>query len=134
MPLGPAVWWGPVCRPGRRRASAGLTGGSSGVSPSPLAVPSGRRVKVMVLLLVIGDGWRHADEATDYPELMARNLLIEFIGGEPGEARRARRGDARSVRIGNYLCAGGGSGPPLRSPRTVMQCTYGGLNSGGKLI
>ena len=66
---------------------------------TPAHTAEGRRAKVTVLLLVMGDDWRHADEATEHQELMARNLLIEFIGGEPG-------GDARSVRIGNYLCAG----------------------------
>jgi hypothetical protein len=33
----------------------------------------------------MGDDWRRIDKETDYPELMARKLLIEFIGGAPGE-------------------------------------------------
>jgi hypothetical protein len=32
----------------------------------------------------LGDDWRHTDDSTEDPELMARKLLIEFVGGEPG--------------------------------------------------
>jgi hypothetical protein len=30
------------------------------------------------------------DKETEYPELMARNLLVEFIGGEAGESLRGQ--------------------------------------------
>src|SRR5258708_33715547 len=56
---------------------------------TPAHTAEGRRAKVIVLLgCVMGHEWRHVDEKTEYRELMARNLLIEFIGGEPGEAMR----------------------------------------------
>jgi hypothetical protein len=55
----------------------------------PAHTPEGRRAKAEVLLgCIMGDDWRHVDKETDYPELMARKLLIEFIGGEPGESLR----------------------------------------------
>ena len=54
----------------------------------PFPGSEGRRAKVSVLLRVMGDEWCHVDEKTEYQELMARSLLIEFIGGEPGEAMR----------------------------------------------
>jgi hypothetical protein len=41
----------------------------------------------------MGDDWRRIDKETDYPELMARKLLIEFIG------RRAGPNAPRSVRV-----------------------------------
>jgi hypothetical protein len=51
----------------------------------------GRRAKVTVLLTcIMGSDWTHRDELTEYPEQMARNLLIEFIGGEPGEMLRGQ--------------------------------------------
>jgi hypothetical protein len=56
---------------------------------TPAHTPEGRRAKVMVLLGCIStDDWRSIDEHTDYPILMARKLLIEFVGGEPGEQLR----------------------------------------------
>jgi hypothetical protein len=56
---------------------------------TPAHTAEGRRAKVTVLLgCVMDDDWGHVDEMTDYPQLMARSLLIEFIGGEPGEAMR----------------------------------------------
>jgi hypothetical protein len=55
---------------------------------TPAHTAEGRRAKVSVLLRVMGDDWCHVDEKTEYRELMARSLLIEFIGGEPGEAMR----------------------------------------------
>jgi hypothetical protein len=55
----------------------------------PAHTAEGRRAKVTVLLgVILGDDWNRVDEETDYPELMARKLLIEFIGGEPGEMLR----------------------------------------------
>ncbi len=32
--------------------------------------------------------WSQVEGETEYPERMARNLLIEFIGGEPGDRLR----------------------------------------------
>jgi hypothetical protein len=56
---------------------------------TPAHTAEGRRAKVMVLLgCILGDDWRGRDEETDWPELTARKLLIEFIGGEPGEMLR----------------------------------------------
>jgi hypothetical protein len=56
---------------------------------TPAHTAEGRRAKVQVLLsCILGDDWRRHDEETGYPELMARRLLIEFIGGEPGEQLR----------------------------------------------
>jgi hypothetical protein len=55
----------------------------------PAHTAEGRRAKVTVLLgCILGDEWRGTDKETDYPEQMARTLLIEFIGGEPGEMLR----------------------------------------------
>jgi hypothetical protein len=57
----------------------------------PAHTPEGRRAKVTVLLgCILDNEWRYVDAETDYPELMARNLLIEFIGGEPGEMLRGQ--------------------------------------------
>jgi hypothetical protein len=51
----------------------------------------GRRTKANVLLgCVMGDDWLRIDKDTDYPERMARSLLIEFIGGEPGQQLRGQ--------------------------------------------
>jgi len=56
---------------------------------TPAHTAEGRRAKATVLLGVIMDyDWRGVDAETDYPELMARKLLIEFIGGEPSEMLR----------------------------------------------
>jgi hypothetical protein len=57
----------------------------------PAHTAEGRRAKATVLLgCILGDDWRRADEETEYPERMARSLLIEFIGGEPGEMLRGQ--------------------------------------------
>jgi hypothetical protein len=40
------------------------------------------------LPVVLGDDWRGRDEETEYPERLARNLLIEFVGGEPAAQLR----------------------------------------------
>ena len=56
---------------------------------TPAHTAEGRRAKATVLLgCVMGDEWRRVDAETDYPELMVRNLLIEFVGGEPGAQLR----------------------------------------------
>ena len=58
---------------------------------TPAHTAEGRRAKATVLLgCVLGDDWRHRDELTEYPELMARNLLLEFVGGEPGKMLRGQ--------------------------------------------
>ena len=58
---------------------------------TPAHTAEGRRAKVTVLLgCILGDEWRRVDEETEWPELTARNLLIEFIGGEPGEMLRGQ--------------------------------------------
>jgi hypothetical protein len=56
---------------------------------TPAHTAEGRRAKATVLLgVIMGDDWRCVDAETDYPEQMARRLLIEFVGGEPGEMLR----------------------------------------------
>lgn len=56
---------------------------------SPAHTSEGRRAKATVLLgCILDDEWRGIDAKTDYPELMVRNLLCEFVGGEPGAQLR----------------------------------------------
>jgi hypothetical protein len=56
---------------------------------TPAHTADGRRAKVQVLLVcILGQEWTGIDEQTDYPERMARDLLIEFVGGEPGAMLR----------------------------------------------
>jgi hypothetical protein len=56
---------------------------------TPAHTAEGRRAKVLVLLVcILGQEWTGIDGQTDYPNLMARNLLIEFVGGEPGAQLR----------------------------------------------
>jgi hypothetical protein len=55
----------------------------------PAHTAEGRRAKATVLLgCILDDDWRRIDDETDYPERMARTMLIEFVGGEPGEMLR----------------------------------------------
>jgi hypothetical protein len=55
----------------------------------PARTADGRRAKTTVLLTcVMGSEWTQIDKDTDYDIEMARKLLIEFIGGEPGEMLR----------------------------------------------
>ena len=55
----------------------------------PAHTADGRRAKVTVLLAcVMGSEWTETDKDADYDVEMARKLLIEFIGGEPGEMLR----------------------------------------------
>jgi hypothetical protein len=55
----------------------------------PAHTAEGRRAKVTVLLgCILGNDWRRVDAETDYHELMARRLLIELVGGKPGESLR----------------------------------------------
>jgi hypothetical protein len=61
---------------------------------TPHTTAEGRRAKATVLLgVIMGDDWKRVDVETDYPELMARKLLIEFIGGEPAEQLRDQFSD-----------------------------------------
>ena len=54
----------------------------------PAHTAEGRRAKVSVLLgCILGDD-RHVDGQTEYAVRMGRNLLIELVGGEPGEMLR----------------------------------------------
>jgi hypothetical protein len=56
---------------------------------TPAHGPEGRRSKVLVLLGAILDvEWQHTNDRTEFGVLQARNLLIEFIGGEPGKQMR----------------------------------------------
>jgi hypothetical protein len=56
---------------------------------TPARTPEGRRAKVLVLLsTVMADGWRDDDGRADWDIRMARDLLIEFVGGEPAEQLR----------------------------------------------
>jgi hypothetical protein len=56
----------------------------------PAQTEEGRRAKVAVLLsCLMGEDWLSVDDDTDdYPLRIARKLLIEFVGGEPGEMLR----------------------------------------------
>jgi hypothetical protein len=54
----------------------------------PALTPEGRRAKVLVALDLLPHGWRGVDKDTDYGIRETRQLLIEFIGGEPGEQVR----------------------------------------------
>jgi len=57
----------------------------------PAHTPDGRRAKVTVLLTcVMPSEWSQTDKDADYDIEMARKLLIDFIGGEPGEMLRDR--------------------------------------------
>jgi hypothetical protein len=56
---------------------------------TPAHTAEGRRAKAAVLIsCIMGSDWQGAEENTEYPESMARKLLIEFVGGEPGEMLR----------------------------------------------
>ena len=55
----------------------------------PAHTADGRRAKVQVLLVcILGSEWTQVNEQTDYPQQMARDMLIELIGGEPGAQLR----------------------------------------------
>jgi hypothetical protein len=56
----------------------------------PARTAEGRRAKATVLLHCVGSGWQEIDKDTDYPERLARTLLIEFVGGEPAEMLRGQ--------------------------------------------
>ena len=42
----------------------------------------------VLLVCILGHEWTGVDEQTDYPEQMARDMLFEFVGGEPGKMLR----------------------------------------------
>lgn len=54
----------------------------------PAQTPEGRRAKVLVALNLLPSHWRVVDENADYGIRETRQLLIEFIGGEPGAQMR----------------------------------------------
>ena len=57
----------------------------------PARTPDGRRAKAAVLIsCVMGADWRRVVDETDYDIRMARNLLLDFVGGEPGEELRGQ--------------------------------------------
>jgi len=74
----------------KARPRVALTAGLCAVrAPAiPALTPVGRRAKVLVALRVLPDEWRDHDEKAEYGILQARQLLIEFIGGEPGAQLR----------------------------------------------
>jgi hypothetical protein len=55
---------------------------------TPAQTPEGRRAKVLVALRLLPDRWREVDEEADYGIRETRQLLIEFVGGEPGAQLR----------------------------------------------
>jgi hypothetical protein len=56
---------------------------------TPAHAAEGRRAKVIVLLrCVMGHEWLGVDEEIEHLGRMARDLLIELVGGEPGEQLR----------------------------------------------
>jgi hypothetical protein len=56
----------------------------------PATTEEGRRAKVSVLLgTLMEDDWLCADDDSDYPIRLARQLLLEFVGGKSGEQLRA---------------------------------------------
>jgi hypothetical protein len=49
----------------------------------------GRAAKLRVLLAwLMGDDWRENDSDADYPIREARELMFEFVGGEPAAQLR----------------------------------------------
>jgi hypothetical protein len=55
----------------------------------PAHTADGRRAKATVLLTcIMGSEWTQTDKETEYDIEMARTLLIEFIGGDPGKMLR----------------------------------------------
>jgi hypothetical protein len=56
---------------------------------TPAHTPEGRQAKVWVLLgVIMGGKWRETDDRMEYEKHRARDLLIEFVGGEPGAQLR----------------------------------------------
>jgi hypothetical protein len=42
----------------------------------------------VLLVCILGHKWTAVDEQTNYPERMARDMLVDLVGGEPGEQLR----------------------------------------------
>jgi len=60
---------------------------------TPARTAEGRRAKAAVLLFcMMGSDWQETDEGADWAVRHARSLLIEFVGGEPGERLREQFG------------------------------------------
>jgi hypothetical protein len=61
----------------------------NGLTPAPNHTKTeiGRSAKVSVLLTCLLD-WRLPDEEMDWRELMARRLLVDFVGGEEAQSFR----------------------------------------------
>jgi len=58
---------------------------------TPAQTEEGRAAKVAVLLgTLMDDDWLYCDDNSDYPIRLARQLLIEFVGGKPGEQLRSQ--------------------------------------------
>jgi hypothetical protein len=56
---------------------------------TPAHTPEGRRAKLLVLLgCILDNDWREHDGEADYGIRRARDLMIEFVGGEPAEQLR----------------------------------------------
>lgn len=54
--------------------------------PLRAQTPEGRRAKLLVLLsCIMGDHWCLVDEQMDWHRRMARDLMIEMVGGEPAK-------------------------------------------------
>jgi hypothetical protein len=58
---------------------------------TPAHTSEGRRAKAIVLIgCIMQPGWRERDETTEWDIRKARDLLLEFVGGEPGEMLRGQ--------------------------------------------
>jgi hypothetical protein len=56
---------------------------------TPARTPEGRRAKLLVLLgHVMADDWSEGGDEADWDIRMARDLMIEFVGGEPAAQLR----------------------------------------------
>ncbi len=56
---------------------------------TPAHTPEGRQAKLWVLLgTIMGSDWCEHDGRADYEIRRARDLMIEFVGGEPAEQMR----------------------------------------------
>jgi hypothetical protein len=56
---------------------------------TPAHTPEGRRAKLLVLLgVILDDDWRVHDGDVNYEIQRARDLMIEFVGGEPAAQLR----------------------------------------------
>jgi hypothetical protein len=61
---------------------------------TPARTPEGRRAKLLVLFgCILDDHWRVHDGDVSYEIQRARDLMIEFVGGEPAEQLRNQFSD-----------------------------------------